>query len=155
MHLRIHNGCIQSVDWTGGLDYWTDRFSFKTHIWRLYNEVQWREIAPTVETLGHSWFYYPRLSTTPTIVAQSTGKNETEFQVIVRLVASASTETVYLLIPVAVSALSPELPPPSTSCSIMCWVARHRLETLGKLPSLSCYPICRSIICNLHALYSR
>ena len=45
-------GCIQSVDWTSGLDYWTDRFSFKTHLWRLYNEVQWREIAaPTVETL--------------------------------------------------------------------------------------------------------
>ena len=59
------------------------------------------------------------LSTTPTIVAQITGKNETEFQVIVRLVASASTETVYLLIPVAVSALSPELPPPSTSCSML------------------------------------
>ena len=26
-------GCIQSVDWTGGLDYWTDRFSFK-NAWR-------------------------------------------------------------------------------------------------------------------------
>ena len=60
----------------GGLDYWTDRFSFKTHnvIWRLYNEVQWRQIAPPVEILGLSWFYWPHLSTTPTIVAQSTGK---------------------------------------------------------------------------------
>ena len=28
-------GCIQSVDWTGGLDYWTDQFSLKIHIWRL------------------------------------------------------------------------------------------------------------------------
>ena len=103
----------------GGLDWWTDRFSFKTHIRRLYNEVQWTEIAPIVETLGLSWFYCPRLSTTPTIVAQSAGKNETEFQVIVRLVAPASTETIYLLIPVAVSALSPQLPPPSTSCSML------------------------------------
>ena len=40
---EIHNGpvcppnvakasCLQSVDWTSGLDYWTDRFSFKMHI---------------------------------------------------------------------------------------------------------------------------
>ena len=76
-----------------------------------------------------------------TIVAQSTGKNETEFQVIVRLVASASTETVYLLIPVVVSALSPELPPPLTSCSML--GGSGRLETLGKLPSLSSYPVIR------------
>ena len=26
------NGCIQSVDWTGGLDYWTDLFSSKTQM---------------------------------------------------------------------------------------------------------------------------
>ena len=75
----------------------------------------------------------PCLSTTPTIMAQSTGINETEFQVIVRLVASASTEMVYLLIPVAaVSALSPELPPPSTSCSML--GGPGRFKTLGKLP---------------------
>ena len=115
----VYNRWTGLVDWTSGLDYWTDRFSFKTHIWRLFNEVQWREIASTVETLGLSWFYCPRLSTTLTIVAQSTGKYETEFQVIVRLVASVSNETVYLLIPVAVSALSPEVPPPSTSCSML------------------------------------
>ena len=59
------------MDWTSGLDYWTDRFSFKTHIWRLCNEMQWRQIAPPVIILlvRLSWFYWPHLSTTPTIVA--------------------------------------------------------------------------------------
>ena len=32
-------GCIQSVDWTGGLDYWTNRFLLEIHIGRLFNET--------------------------------------------------------------------------------------------------------------------
>ena len=119
------------MDWTSGLDYWTDRFSFKTHIWRLYNEVQWREIASPVEILGLPWFYWPRLSTTPTIVAQSTGKNETKF-LVVCLVASASTEMVYLLIPVAVSIFQPchqnSLPPPGSTSHSMLGGSGQRLE---------------------------
>ena len=62
------------MDWTTGLIDFHLKRTFRGSI----NEVQWREIAPPVETLGLSWFYWPRLSTTPTIVAQSTGKNETE-----------------------------------------------------------------------------
>ena len=29
VNLSIYEGCIQSVDWTGGLDYWTDQFSLE------------------------------------------------------------------------------------------------------------------------------
>ena len=34
MCMRTANllGCIQSVDWTGGLDYWTDLFTSETLI---------------------------------------------------------------------------------------------------------------------------
>ena len=28
----VYNRWTGLVDWTSGLDYWTDRFSFKTHI---------------------------------------------------------------------------------------------------------------------------
>ena len=53
--------------------------------------------------------YWRHLSTTPTIVAQSTAK----MKALVCLVDSASTEMVYLLVLVYLSSsLSPELPPP-------------------------------------------
>ena len=71
-----------------------------------------------------SWFYWPRLSTTPTILAQAQAKMRA---LVVCLVASASTETVYLLVPVTVAQLW-----------AVCWVAIG-LETLDELPSLSSY----------------
>ena len=63
--MAVYNQWTGLVDWTSGLDNWTDRLSFKTHLWRLYNEVQWREIVPTVETLGLSWFYVPAYQPRP------------------------------------------------------------------------------------------
>ena len=74
--MAVYNRWTELVDSTSGLDYWIDRFCSKTHIWRLYNEVQWMEI---VEIPGLSLFYWSRLLSTPTVMAQSTGKNETEF----------------------------------------------------------------------------
>ena len=59
--------------WTGlsGLDYWADRFSLETHIWRLYNKTcrdtaveSWLHIKSTLIVMH---FYRARLSTTPTI----------------------------------------------------------------------------------------
>ena len=52
--------------------------------------MQWREIAPPVEILRLSWFYWPRLSTTPTIVRHKIMRAP-----LICLVASATTETVY------------------------------------------------------------
>ena len=60
------------MDWTTGLIDLHLKHTFRGSIMRCNGG------GGIVETLGLSWFYWPRLSTTPTIVAQSTGKNETE-----------------------------------------------------------------------------
>ena len=34
----VYNWWTGLVDWTGGLDYWTDQFLLETHIWMLYTQ---------------------------------------------------------------------------------------------------------------------
>ena len=92
--------------------------------------MQWREIALPVETLRLSCFYWPRLSTTPTIVIKAQGKKLMRAPVVC-LVASASTETVLFYVFAGTGSSGP---PPSTLDSMF---GGHWTSLLDELLSLS------------------